>query len=161
MIKYVFLFLFFSVSIIGAEIECEFEEVYMDGSVQNGFLLVKGDHFRYQYNKKTLYTIIKNPRGAFIINRSNPDDIQSLFDPLIDKLGDIYKNFPYIEHDYEFKDFKVKLNFNKNDLFLKRLSVISPKLNLSIYFKECLNQNISINYFMESKYIEYTKFYKN
>ena len=33
------------------------EEVYKDGSIQNGFFIIKNDGMRYQYKDKELYTL--------------------------------------------------------------------------------------------------------
>ena len=47
------------------ELQCAFEEVYPDGSVQNGFFLIKGKKLRYEYYSDDLFTIFTMMRDFF------------------------------------------------------------------------------------------------
>ena len=67
-----------------------FEEVYQDGSFQQGIILLKQDNLRYQYLNSELYTIINNENGLFLVNNKNrlPQVLESnteIVDFLIDQ----------------------------------------------------------------------------
>ena len=67
MIKFkviVFVVLFYK-NLFSIELACNFEEVYQNGEIQQGIILIKDDKLRYQYNSKNLYTIIRNQEIFF------------------------------------------------------------------------------------------------
>ena len=63
-----FLQIFLILNAHSLEIECKFEEVYSDSSVQNGFLLIKGDKLRYEYYSKNLFTLFHNNNHEAVKN---------------------------------------------------------------------------------------------
>ena len=67
MIKYLILIIFSFKSVFALQIDCKFEEVYHDGSIQNGQVLINENNIRYEYFDDTLYTIVKNPTGLFLV----------------------------------------------------------------------------------------------
>ena len=49
---------FFCLNLSALELHCKFEEVYQDNQQQNGLILIKNDHLRYQYYDSKLYTCL-------------------------------------------------------------------------------------------------------
>jgi hypothetical protein len=66
----------------------------------------------------------------------------------------IYNDYPNIEEFYEFKKMKFILEKSQEHNFLKRMSVISNKLNLSIFFNNCENIEIDKKFFKERLVID-------
>ena len=71
--KLFFFFIFFLFSHLSnaKSIQCNFEEVYQDGSLQFGKVLFHEGLLRYQYSDQQLFTIILN-KDYFVIRMTNP-----------------------------------------------------------------------------------------
>ena len=69
---------FFCLNLSALELHCKFEEVYQDNQQQNGLILIKNDHLRYQYYDIKLYTIIKNKYGSFLIPNYQKEKFQKI-----------------------------------------------------------------------------------
>jgi len=147
MIKYILLFLFFIKNVFALQINCEFEEVYQDGSVQNGIILISEKKLRYEYLDPSLYTIIKNATGLYIVANYQKKQSERIFDPLMNEIFMIYDDFPNINNIYSSKNFEAKVYFSKKHIFLSRISILSQRANLSIHFLNCENREISDLYF--------------
>ena len=50
------IFIFFKSNVYAEDIKCNFEEIYNDGSIQEGYILLKNDKLRYQYQDEKLFT---------------------------------------------------------------------------------------------------------
>ena len=111
-----FLQIFFILNAHSLEIECRFEEVYSDSTVQNGFLLIKGDKLRYEYYSENLFTLFHNNNSG---------------------------------------DLTVRMEKNHSGDFLKRVSIRSPNINMSLYFNQCNTVKISDRYFSHNPYFKY------
>ena len=155
-IKLIIFFLFFIPGVINSKgISCNFEEVYTNNEIQNGFFLLEGKNFRYEYNDDNLYTIVNNDRGTFIIQNYDQNLINSINDNVITAaMSEIYNDYPNIKEFYEFKKMKFILEKSQEHNFLKRMSVISNKLNLSIFFNNCENIDIDKKFFKERLVID-------
>lgn len=161
MIKKIIFFICFSTWAFSYEIECQFEEVYKDGSVQNGLLLLSNGNLRYEYFGKNLYTIIKNPRGVFLINNMDKNQSQNIYDPIVTNLLKIFNDYPNLEKTYSFDDIKIKVYFDKKKEFINRIGLLSSRINMSIYFNTCQKKIINNYYFNESPLIDYSQYNKN
>jgi hypothetical protein len=155
-IKLIIFFLFFIPGAINSKgISCNFEEVYTNNEIQNGYFLLEGKNFRYEYNDDNLYTIVNNDRGTFIIQNYDKNLINSINDHAITAaMSEIYNDYPNIEEFYEFNKMKFILEKSQEHNFLKRMSVISNKLNLSIFFNNCENIEIDKKFFKERLIID-------
>jgi hypothetical protein len=60
------------------ELECQFEEVYPDGKIQNGFLLIKNDKMRYEYFDHNLFIIFKKKNDFFLVNKKDTEKFQKI-----------------------------------------------------------------------------------
>jgi hypothetical protein len=69
-------------------------------------------------------------------------------------MSKIYNDYPNIEEFYEFKNMKFILEKSQEHIFLKRMSVKSNKLNLSIFFYNCENIDIDKKFFKERLIID-------
>ena len=139
------------------EIKCDFEEVYSDGTVQNGFFLIKNEMLRYQYKNKDLFTIFHKNEQFFLVRNNNLKHIQKLTDnlDLVKELIKISNKYPNIESEYVNNEMVIKLERQISNNFFKRISINSEKLNMSIYFNECEPISIKKKYFNHNPYFEF------
>ena len=128
-----------SFSLNSLEFSCDFEEVHSNGTVNQGIVLLNEDKLRYEYLDKDLFIIFVDGTETNLFDKKkqkiknikqNLEAIQ-----IIMKLAD---EFPNIEDDFEENNVKIKIEFNKNINFIKRISIDSKRARLSLYLKNCL-----------------------
>lgn len=144
-----FLIFITSKSLFALETVCKFEEVYQNGDVQQGMLLIKDDKLRYEYYKKNLYTIIRNQENYYYIENDNTNQFIKI-DQNIEVLMAIEKivdDYPDMKEEYLINDFIIKPVMKLNENFIKKITILSSQLNLNIYFPECNNTPISSKHF--------------
>ena len=61
------------------QIDCKFEEVYHDGSIQNGQVLIN-EKILDMNILTILYTIVKNPTGLFLVTNYQKES-ERIYDP--------------------------------------------------------------------------------
>ena len=157
MIKFILGFFLLVSSADALEIKCDFEEVYSDGTVQNGFFLIKNKMLRYQYNNSDLFTLFHKKDQFFLVRNNNLKHIQKLTDNLdvVKELIRISSEYPNIEPEYVNDEMVIKLERKLSNNFYKRISINSEKLNMSIYFNECKSIQINKRYFNHNPYFEF------
>ena len=157
MIKFLIGLLLFVSSTNALEIKCDFEEVYSDGTVQNGFFLIKNKMLRYQYKNKDLFTLFHKKDQFFFVRNNNLKNVQKLTDNLdvAKELIKISSEYPNIETEYVNNKMVIKLERQLSNNFYKRISINSEKLNMSIYFNECKPMQIKKKYFSHNPYFEF------
>ena len=135
------IFLFISQNIYSLELECYFEEVYQDGSSQQGIFLLKGENLRYQYFDKELYTIINNSDGLHLVNNSTrlPQPLQVNYE-IIDFLIEQSNLFPNNLENYSSVNFNAEIIKSKNNIFIKNIIIKKENINLNIHFFDCKNK---------------------
>ena len=130
---------FMSLSLNSLAFSCDFEEGHANGTVNQGIVLLKEDKLRYEYLNKDLFIIFVDGKETYLFDKTkqkvknikqNLDAIQ-----IIMKLAD---KFPNIENDFEENDIKIKIEFNKDINFIKRISIDSKRARLSLYLNNCL-----------------------
>lgn len=134
------LFLYFLLfSAHALELKCNFEEVYKDKSTQLGLLLIKDTKLRYQYLDKNLFTIFKKNSDFYYVENRNTETFKKINDntAVLKNISEIFEKYPNIENIYHQDDLKFLIEKSEETNFLKRISVQSPKVNLSIYFRDC------------------------
>ena len=155
--KKLILFILFPLNFSFAlEVKCDFEEVYQNSDVQQGFFLIKDKMLRYQYFDKDLFTIIIKNNNYFLIN--NRDKIvQNLKEKskLLDQFIEIVSDFPDIKNTYNSDNFIVKIE-KSSIKFIKRVSIKSEELNLSINVMNCNFNEIDRKYFRHFNFEEYS-----
>ena len=158
MIKFlIFLHFIFVTNLYSLELKCTFEEVYSDGSVQNGFFLIQDKKLRYEYNSENLFTIFHNNERFYLVKNNDKEVINTLKEntEIIKELLNIANNFPNIAEEYMSEDLNIKLEKNANGEFFKRISIASAKIKMSIYLNDCENSKINSRYFIHNPFFDY------
>ena len=127
---------------------CNFEEVYGNGDTQQGILLLKNQNLRYEYYDKELYTIIARDENFFLIHRAHKNNVQKITENtiLLETFIDISSEYPNIKKNYIIEDIKIMIE-KSADKFIKRISVNSDSVNVSINLVDCNFNNIDRKYF--------------
>ena len=127
--------------------KCQFEEVYQNGDIQQGIILIKDNDVRYQYDDVELYTIIVKGEN-FILIDNKYQNLQTLNEniDIFKILVDALKNYPNIENQYKNENALVNIERSSRS-FIKRISLISKDVNLSLNFMDCVELNINNEYF--------------
>ena len=155
--KLVLLFFFYLNSLFAIEVTCNFEEVYKNGEVQEGVLMLNDNLLRYQYTKDNLYTIISKQNKFYLIRNDSKivqklsENTESLKNFII-----LASDYPNINETYQDNDLFIKVE--KSDIaFIKRLSIQSNDINLSVNFFNCNFEPINKKYFRHFNFVEYTQ----
>lgn len=140
------------------EVKCQFEEVYKNGEIQQGFFLLKGENIRYEYFNKNLFKIIKADEDFVLVENSNSKNF-TIIDhnlELLKELINISKNFPNVQQTYQKDNITITLEKSLENNFFKRIAIISNKLNLSIYLDGCNFDPINNLFFKYDPVFDYT-----
>lgn len=154
--KKLILFIFFPLNFSFAlEVKCNFEEVYQNSDVQQGIFLIKDKMLRYQYFDQDLFTIISKNNNFYLINNSSKT-VHKINEKTeyIETLIKIISDFPNIKEAYHSTDMNIKIEKSKNK-FIKRVSINSEELNLSINIMNCKYKEIKKVYFRHFNFEEY------
>ena len=137
------------------EVKCYFEEVYKDGQVQEGILMIKDDMLRYQYAKDNLFTIISKQNNFYTV-RNDSKIVQKLSENIepLKKFIEMTLDYPDIKELYEDDNILVKVEKSENE-FIKRLSIKSDELSLSVNIFNCNFDPINKKYFLHFNFVEY------
>lgn len=156
-ILYFTICLFFVFKANSLEIECKFEEVYSDSSIQQGLFLLKNQQLRYQYFDKNLYTILKKKDNFYLVQNSDFENFQKIPEDkttLLNKITEIANDYPNINHYYQSDQILIKLEMN-DDNFFKRIAIISDELSMSIFINDCENKKIEKRLFNFFPFYQY------
>ena len=155
---YLLIILFLTTLTHAIEKYCQFEEVYSNGDVQLGFLLIKDEKIRYEYSNQNLYTIIHQAENSFVIQNDNKQIVQKISQDtrVIDSLIEILSQYPNIKEHYYFEDLSIKIEKNRTN-FIKRLGIQSNNLNLSINLIDCEDYTIDNIYFNHFNLTQFKK----
>lgn len=139
------------------EIICNFEEVYQNKEIQEGNILIKESLMRYEYLDKKLYTVIKQDENFYLVNNVQHENYQKITDniDLLNQISIIFEDLPNIENFYTNDDFDLKIEKSNKTNFIKRISVNSENLNMSIYFYNCEKKKL------DNKLFKHKPFFKN
>ena len=154
--KKLILFIFFPLNFLFAlEVKCNFEEVYQNSEVQQGIFLIKDKMLRYQYFDKDLFTIISKNNNFYLINNSSKT-VHKINEKTeyIETLIKIISDFPNIKEAYHSTEMNIKIEKSQNE-FIKRVSVHSEELNLSINIMNCEFKEIKKVYFRHFNFEEF------
>ena len=156
LISIIFIF-FISKNIFSLEVTCQFEEVYMDGSKQQGIFFLDNNKLRYQYDSSQLYTLIYDNFELHAVQNNNTNIHQIVIDQynIVKSLKDISSDYPNFKKNYIFSNQEVIVETNKIKNFIKRLAFKSDQLNLSIYFQDCQFGDINAKLFSHKNFVKY------
>ena len=154
--KLILLFSLYFNSLFAVEVKCNFEEVYRNGEVQEGILMLKDQSLRYQYIKQDLFTIIAKENKFYLI-RNDTKFVQKLTDNTesLEKFMKLASDYPNIKEYYKDNDLYIKVEKSKNN-FIKRLSIKSEDVNLSVNIFNCNFDTINKKYFWHFNFVEYS-----
>ena len=140
------------------EVQCQFEEVYLDGSTQQGSFFFQQGMLRYQYSNPQLYTLIYDLERLYLVQNFNITTYQVIRDDknIIELLKRVTDDFPNTQNEYVIEDQIFSLETSQTNHFIKRLGIISDRLSLSIYFNDCKTQNdIPRNLFSVRPFVDF------
>ena len=139
MLKLFFIFFLFFATANALEVKCDFEEVYKNGEVQQGFFLIKNNNLRYEYLDKALFKIFYLQNEIYVVENKNTKKINKIDknNIIIGHLMEVSSNFPNIEEQYNFDNVQIDIEKNITNNFIKRISFKSNKLNMSLYPINC------------------------
>jgi len=160
-VKFLFFifFYFFIANAKALEVGCDFEEVYDDGTIQQGTFLIMENKLRYEYNNSQLFTLFYFEGEVYLVRNDNPSLIQKISEetPIIDSIMQVIEEYPNIKNYYEFDQIKIKLEKSLATDFIKRLSIASKDINLSIYLNDCIFKSFPRVYFNFNPIVPYKK----
>lgn len=156
-IFYVLILCVISGPLMTFEYSCKFEEVYLDGHTNNGFLLIKENNLRYEYFNSNLYGLVLLNDDLFYYDNKNLSNIKKTNQSknLLKTLVDILNKYPNIEDSYEVNDYKINIEKSNQINFIYRLAISSKQLNMSIYFNDCKKIMISDIFFQTKPVIKF------
>ena len=158
MIKFLFFIpLLFISNLYSLELKCHFEEVYVDGSIQNGFFLIKDQKLRYEYTSKELFTIFHNYDQFFLVKNNDQKIVNKITQntEIIEELLNLSQKYPNIENKYISDDLIIKIEKSMAGDFVKRILINSPNIKVSIYFNNCQKIKIQNRYFSHNPFFKY------
>lgn len=155
-IIYIFFLVFFFNNAFTYSTGCFFEEIYQSGETQQGKLIIREEKMRYEYFDKNLFTIIYNNQKLFQISNSNREKIQIIqnHNNIIPLIMNIYSQGPDYKKIYKKDGYTINLENSSNN-FLKRISITSNQLNVSIYLLDCQKIDADDKYFNFNPFEEY------
>ncbi len=132
----------------GLEVACNFEEVYGNGDVQQGLILLKDQNLRYEYFDKTLFTIIAKNGNFFLINQAYENNVSKINKntEILEMLISIATEYPNLKNKYHLNNTKIIIEESTNS-FIKRVSINSEDVNVSINLINCKFETIHDKYF--------------
>lgn len=150
-------FLFTIKPLLSENLICKFEEVYANGQIQNGLLIIMNDKLRYQYYDDSLYTLLFLNNNLFFVENKNIEKYQLIDNSqsIVPDLFEIYKKFPNINKSYNKNGYEINIEKNADKTFAKRIFIKSSRLNLSIHFFECEAKNVDPQYFNFKPFVKY------
>ena len=150
-------FCFFTLNLKAQTLKCNFEEVYSDGSNQNGYFLIQERKLRYEYFSQDLYTLFYNYEDFYLVKNNDKNQTQKIKEntEVIKELIKIYNNFPNLNKNYNTKNFEIELDKSLTNNFYKRISIKSPQLNMSIYLNDCSFISVHEKFFQYNPYFSY------
>ena len=154
-IIYVIIICFYWINVFALSIQCDFEEVYENGEIQQGLILINKENLRYQYFEQGLFTLLYVNKKLFVIENSNLNRAQIIENnEIIPFLSDIYKDYPDIKKSYFRNNYEIIIE-KSHKYFIKRLIAKSPQINVSVYFNNCKEVRINKKFFDFNPLIKY------
>jgi len=137
---------------------CDFEEVHKNSQTQIGQILISSDSLRYEYYEENLYTALFVNQKLFIIENFDNNKVQEIAQSniLIESLLKISNDYPNISEQYNINEMMIKTEKSEKG-YLKRISIVSPEYNLSVYFINCERSPVDRMYFNFNPFIKYVR----
>ncbi len=142
----------------GFEVKCNFEEVYGNGEVQQGFFFLKNQKLRYEYFNKNLFTIIAKNEKFFLINQAHKNNVSKIDKntEVLEMFMKIASDYPNLENKYSHNNTNVIVEKSSNG-FIKRVSINAENINASINLVNCVFEDIHDKYFNHFNFVEVSR----
>ena len=142
----------------GVEIKCDFEEVYGNGEVQQGFFFLKNQKLRYEYLNKNLFTIIAKNGKFFLVNQAHKNNVSKINNntEILEMFMNIVSDYPNLKNKYIYNNTNVIVEKSSKG-FIKRVSINSEQVNVSINLINCVFEDINDNYFNHFNFVEVSR----
>jgi hypothetical protein len=136
---------------------CKFEEVYDNGQSEQGYMLLNNNKLRYQYYDQQLFTIFFKNNDFYLVQNNQTEVFQKIQNntEVVEELMNLATLYPNIKNNYQSNDLYLSIEKSKEHHFIKRLSIKSAYLNMSIYFFDCQNQTPHYRFFNFSPFFSY------
>ena len=154
--KIILILLFYIPNLLAANIQCNFEEVYSNGDIQAGYILIKKDKLRYEYKSEKLFTVFFDGETFYSVNNNDKTVINKITDntEVLLEIMSLAKEFSSVEREYNNNDIYVKLEKSNEINFYKRIAIRSNNVQVSIYFHDCLFDKLDDKYFLFRKFLD-------
>ena len=143
--RLILLFSFYLNSLFAVEVTCNFEEVYKNGDIQEGILMLSNNSLRYQYLKERELGRLKSDKVVQKLNE-NTESLENFIN--------LASDFPNINNTYQDDKLIIKVEKSANN-FIKRLSIQSDEVNLSVNIFNCNFNTIDKKYFRHFNFVEF------
>ena len=142
----------------GVEIKCDFEEVYGNGEVQQGFFFLKNQKLRYEYFNKNLFTIIAKNENFFLVNQAHKNNVSKINNntEILEMFMSIASDYPNLKNKYSYNDTNVIVEKSIKG-FIKRVSINAENINVSINLINCVFEDIHDKYFNHFNFVEVSR----
>ena len=142
----------------GFEVKCNFEEVYGNGEVQQGFFFFKNQKLRYEYSNKNLFTIIAKNEKFFLINQAHKNNVSKLNNntEILEMFMNIAREYPNLKNKYIYNNTHVIVEKSSKG-FIKRVSIKAEHVNVSINLINCVFEDIHDKYFNHFNFVEVSR----
>ncbi len=130
------------------EAVCDFEEVYSNSQTQQGLFILKNEKMRYEYFDKKLFTIIAKNEKFYLINQTHKNNVSKIDKntEILEILLSIASEYPDLKSSYNYSNIKIIIEKSSNN-FIKRVSINSEDVNVSINLMNCKFESINDKYF--------------
>ena len=142
----------------GFEVKYNFEEVYGNGEVQQGFFFFKNQKLRYEYSNKNLFTIIAKNEKFFLINQAHKNNVSKLNNntEILEMFMNIAREYPNLKNKYIYNNTNVIVEKSSKG-FIKRVSINAEHVNVSINLINCVFEDIHDKYFNHFNFVEVSR----
>ena len=119
--------------------------------------MLKDMLLRYQYSKDNLFTIISK-QNQFYLVRNDSKVVQKLSKNTesLRNFMNLASDYPDINEIYQDNDLVIKVEKSESN-FIKRLSIKSNEVNLSVNIYNCDFSHIDKKYFRHFNFVEYNR----
>ena len=114
----------------------------------NKVFFLKNQKLRYEYFDKNLFTIIAKDGNFFLINQAHKNNVSKINNntEILEMFMNIAAEYPNLKNRYYYSNTNIIVEKSSNS-FIKRVSINSENLNVSINLLNCKFENINNKYF--------------
>ena len=116
---------------------------------------MKNQKLRYEYFDKNLFTIIAKNGSFFLVNQAHKNNVSKINDntEILEMFMNIASEYPNLKKTYNHENTNIIVEKSSNK-FIKRVSINSEKINVSINLINCKFENIHDKYFNHFNFVK-------